>query len=132
MWSRNGLSYIYISKANRYLFNSTHIRINGNVDKTMTCFSEKSFVGEMSGFHSSKRTLWDIHVNKARWRSVSWAWESGLLYLLVQRTVSSYLTDAVRIMDIVDLYADYNFKEDNGTESGFNTIITMLWQFSNR
>lgn len=40
--------------------------------------------------------------------------------------------DTICIMDIVDLYAYYNnFKEDNATGSGSNTI-SMLWQFSNR
>lgn len=56
-------------------------------------------------------------------------WESGLLCVIHQGTESSYLTDAICVMDSVDLYAYYNnFKEDNGTESGSNTI-TMLWQF---
>lgn len=43
--------------------------------------------------------------------------------------MSSYLTDAVRIMDIIDLYADYNFKEDNGTESGSNSYNYVMTIF---
>lgn len=40
-----------------------HVRISGNIDKTGTWFSEKSFVGKFFRlFHSRERTMWDEYV----------------------------------------------------------------------